>query len=59
MSLVITDCHHSASLVMPIWDPRMDFFLFHPQTYGGYIYDAMKRLFPQRDDCKICHVHKI
>ena len=26
LSLSITDCHHSASLVMPIRDPQADFF---------------------------------
>ena len=37
-SLEITDCHHSASLVMPIGDPRDGFFLFHPHTHDGFLY---------------------
>ena len=36
-SLAITDCHHSAGLVMPIGDPRDEFFLSHPHTHDGYL----------------------
>ena len=34
--LAITLCHHSASLVMPISDPRDKFFLSHPHTHNSY-----------------------
>ena len=44
MSLVIAACHHSASLVMPIGDPR-DRFLYHTLTLmmGSYILCEMTR----------------
>ena len=38
LPLVITVCHHSASLVMPIGDPQNIFPLSHPHTHDhGYI----------------------
>ena len=37
-SLAITDCHHSACLVMPIGDPRYRFFLSHLHTHERFIY---------------------
>ena len=38
LSLTITACHHSASLVMPIGDPWDDFFLSLPHTYDRFLY---------------------
>ena len=36
-SHAITVCHHSASLVIPIGEPRGGFFLSHPDTLDGFL----------------------
>ena len=33
---MITVCHHTASLVMPIGDPRDGIFQSHPHTHDGF-----------------------
>ena len=52
-SLMITDCHNSASLVMPIGDPPDGFF--HPtlilmiDTYNPCCPDALRKVSAQSD----------
>ena len=41
-SIVITICHHLASLVMPNDDPRNGIFSSHPHTHDRFLY-----LFPR------------
>ena len=37
LSLAITICHHSESLVMPNGDPLDRFFLSHPHTHDNFL----------------------
>ena len=39
LSLAITDCHHSASLLMPMGDPRDGFFYHDRFLYSHTIRD--------------------
>ena len=49
--LVITVCHHLASLVMPYSDPRVWIFLSHHHTHDGFLYCTHK-LIANLDLCK-------